>query len=72
MAPCTSARYCQGSPKGQAGLVWWWPKSPGASVFTVLALWCTQDDLYLQQSIDACHDAIMRTFGAIPALQHAK
>lgn len=31
-----------------------------------------QDELYLQQSIDACHDAVMRALGAIPALQHAK
>jgi hypothetical protein len=31
-----------------------------------------QDELYLQQSIDACHDTVMRALGAIPALQHAK
>lgn len=38
----------------------------------LLACYALQDELYLQQSIDACHDAIMRALGAIPALQHAK
>ncbi|KAF6258643.1 hypothetical protein COO60DRAFT_1517426, partial [Scenedesmus sp. NREL 46B-D3] len=31
-----------------------------------------KDDLYLQQGIDACYDAVMRMFGAVPALQHSK
>jgi hypothetical protein len=34
--------------------------------------WHMQDELYLQQSVDACHDAAMRLFGALPALQHSK
>jgi hypothetical protein len=38
----------------------------------LLLLLTAQDDLYLQQSIDACHDAVMRVCGAVPALQHAK
>ncbi|KAF8059190.1 PEX10 [Scenedesmus sp. PABB004] len=31
-----------------------------------------KDDLYLQQSVEAAHDAVMRLLGAVPALQHAR
>eukprot|EP00775_Hariotina_reticulata_P008753 gene8752-biopygen10610 len=31
-----------------------------------------KDELYLQQSVDACHDAAIRLFGALTTLQHSK
>ncbi|WIA38650.1 hypothetical protein OEZ86_001959 [Tetradesmus obliquus] len=51
---------------GAAGLPWRTAPQPD------IVRAAQKDDLYLQQSIDACYDAVMRMFGAVPALQHSK
>lgn len=72
MACCTSARHRQGSPKSMCAVNMLKSGASTAPADTTLPCRAAQDELYLQQSIDACHDAIMRALGAIPALQHAK
>lgn len=37
-----------------------------------LAMALSQDDLYVQQTIEACHDLVRRVAGAYPALQYAR